>query len=83
MCLAPGQLTQACRAAQPCCAHARPLQIGADIVKRALPYSLKLIANNAGDNGSVVMQVSCSFRPCRPTVFFHKLVPPHLVHTPA
>jgi len=31
-------------------------QIGADIVKRALPYSLKLIANNAGDNGSVVMQ---------------------------
>lgn len=32
-------------------------QIGADIVKRALPYSLKLIANNAGDNGSVVMQV--------------------------
>lgn len=35
----------------------RSLQIGADIVKRALPYSLKLIANNAGDNGSVVMQV--------------------------
>lgn len=34
-------------------------QIGADIVKRALPYSLKLIANNAGDNGSVVMQVHC------------------------
>ena len=32
------------------------LQVGADIVKRALPYSLKLIANNAGDNGSVVMQ---------------------------
>ncbi|KAL4423737.1 hypothetical protein ABPG75_001038 [Micractinium tetrahymenae] len=31
-------------------------KIGADIVKRALPYSLKLIANNAGDNGSVVMQ---------------------------
>ena len=30
--------------------------MGADIVKRALPYSLKLIANNAGDNGSVVMQ---------------------------
>ena len=26
-------------------------------MKRALPYSLKLIANNAGDNGSVVMQV--------------------------
>ncbi len=34
-----------------------PAQVGADIVKRALPYSLKLIANNAGDNGSVVMQV--------------------------
>jgi chaperonin GroEL len=32
------------------------VQIGADIVKRALPYSLKLIASNAGDNGSVVMQ---------------------------
>jgi len=31
-------------------------KVGADIVKRALPYSLKLIANNAGDNGSVVMQ---------------------------
>jgi len=31
-------------------------KMGADIVKRALPYSLKLIANNAGDNGSVVMQ---------------------------
>ena len=31
-------------------------QVGADIVKRALPYSLKLIASNAGDNGSVVMQ---------------------------
>jgi chaperonin GroEL len=30
--------------------------MGADIVKRALPYSLKLIAANAGDNGSVVMQ---------------------------
>lgn len=35
--------------------HPTP-QIGADIVKRALPYSLKLIASNAGDNGSVVMQ---------------------------
>ena len=31
-------------------------KMGADIVKRALPYSLKLIAHNAGDNGSVVMQ---------------------------
>lgn len=31
-------------------------KMGADVVKRALPYSLKLIANNAGDNGSVVMQ---------------------------
>jgi chaperonin GroEL len=31
-------------------------KMGADIVKRALPYSLKLIASNAGDNGSVVMQ---------------------------
>ena len=31
-------------------------QVGADIVKRALCYPLKLIASNAGDNGSVVMQ---------------------------
>eukprot|EP00889_Picochlorum_renovo_P001251 jgi/Picre1/28281/NNA_003687.t1 len=31
-------------------------KMGADVVKRALPYSLKLIAANAGDNGSVVMQ---------------------------
>lgn len=31
-------------------------QMGADVVRRALPYSLKLIASNSGDNGSVVMQ---------------------------
>lgn len=31
-------------------------QVGAEIVKRALGYPLKLIANNAGVNGSVVMQ---------------------------
>ena len=31
-------------------------RVGADIVKRALGYPLKLIANNAGVNGSVVMQ---------------------------
>jgi chaperonin GroEL len=31
-------------------------RMGCDVVKRALPYSLKLIAGNAGDNGSVVMQ---------------------------
>lgn len=30
--------------------------MGAEIVKRALGYPLKLIANNAGTNGSVVMQ---------------------------
>lgn len=41
----------------PCPTTPAACQIGADIVKRALPYSLKLIANNAGDNGSVVMQV--------------------------
>jgi chaperonin GroEL len=29
--------------------------MGADIVKKALPYALKLIAHNAGVNGSVVM----------------------------
>ncbi|OVA08565.1 Chaperonin Cpn60 [Macleaya cordata] len=31
-------------------------KVGADIVKRALCYPLKLIAKNAGDNGSVVME---------------------------
>lgn len=32
------------------------LQVGADIVKRALSYPLKLIAKNAGVNGSVVSE---------------------------
>ena len=31
-------------------------RIGADIVKRALGYCLKLVASNAGHNGSVIMQ---------------------------
>jgi chaperonin GroEL len=31
-------------------------QVGAEIVKKALTYPLKLIASNAGVNGSVVMQ---------------------------
>jgi chaperonin GroEL len=31
-------------------------QVGAEIVKKALTYPLKLIAENAGTNGSVVMQ---------------------------
>jgi chaperonin GroEL (HSP60 family) len=31
-------------------------QVGAEIVRRALSYPLKLIANNAGVNGSVVQQ---------------------------
>lgn len=31
-------------------------QVGADIVKRALYYPIKLVANNSGVNGSVVMQ---------------------------
>lgn len=30
-------------------------KMGADIVRKALPYALKLIAHNAGVNGSVVM----------------------------
>lgn len=30
-------------------------RVGADIIKRALPYALRLIANNSGDNGSVVV----------------------------
>lgn len=32
------------------------LQVGADIVKKALSYPLKLIAKNAGVNGSVVSE---------------------------
>jgi hypothetical protein len=39
-------LSQAC-----CCA-----QVGAEIVRKALSYPLRLIANNAGVNGSVVQQ---------------------------
>lgn len=31
-------------------------QVGADIVKKALSYPLKLIAKNAGVNGSVVSE---------------------------
>lgn len=31
-------------------------KLGADIIKKALPYPLRLIATNAGTNGSVVMQ---------------------------
>ena len=35
-------------------------KVGAEIVRRALSYPLKLIANNAGVNGSVVVQkVGC------------------------
>lgn len=30
-------------------------RVGAEIIKRALPYCLRLIANNSGDNGSVVV----------------------------
>eukprot|EP00238_Polyblepharides_amylifera_P008862 CAMPEP_0196579298 /NCGR_PEP_ID=MMETSP1081-20130531/19840_1 /TAXON_ID=36882 /ORGANISM="Pyramimonas amylifera, Strain CCMP720" /LENGTH=603 /DNA_ID=CAMNT_0041898831 /DNA_START=88 /DNA_END=1899 /DNA_ORIENTATION=+ len=30
-------------------------RVGADIIKRALPYCLRLVANNAGENGSVVV----------------------------
>ena len=57
---------RACRAVQ--CTHPSSLhavgvpercpraQVGAEIVKRALGYPLKLIASNAGVNGSVVMQ---------------------------
>lgn len=32
------------------------MQVGAEIVRRALSYPLRLIANNAGVNGSVVQQ---------------------------
>ena len=32
------------------------VQVGADIVKRSLAYPLKLIAKNAGVNGSVVVE---------------------------
>lgn len=39
------------------------LQVGADIVKRALSYPLKLIAKNAGVNGSVVSEKVCAYLP--------------------
>jgi chaperonin GroEL len=39
-----------------CCRCPLPPQVGAEIVKKALTYPLKLIAENAGTNGSVVMQ---------------------------
>ncbi len=32
------------------------MQVGAEIVRKALSYPLRLIANNAGVNGSVVQQ---------------------------
>ena len=32
------------------------VQVGAEIVRKALSYPLRLIANNAGVNGSVVQQ---------------------------
>jgi chaperonin GroEL len=35
--------------------------VGADIVKRALSYPLKLIAKNAGVNGSVVSEKVSKF----------------------
>lgn len=38
------------------CVCSAPGQVGAEIVKKALTYPLKLIAENAGTNGSVVMQ---------------------------
>ena len=31
-------------------------KLGADIIKRALKYPMRLIASNAGDNGSVVVE---------------------------
>lgn len=34
-------------------------KVGAEIVRRALSYPLRLIANNAGVNGSVVVQKVC------------------------
>lgn len=41
------------------------LQVGADIVKKALSYPLKLIAKNAGVNGSVVSEkVNNSMKIC-------------------
>lgn len=37
------------------------LQIGAEIFKRALSYPVKLIAKNAGVNGSVVVEKVCPY----------------------
>ena len=38
-------------------------RVGAEIVRRALSYPLKLIANNAGVNGSVVVQKASQYSP--------------------
>ena len=41
----------------PCVVSGAPhVQVGAEIVRKALSYPLRLIANNAGVNGSVVQQ---------------------------
>ena len=38
-------------------------RVGAEIVRKALSYPLKLIANNAGVNGSVVVQKVTALSP--------------------
>lgn len=38
------------------------MQIGAEIFKRALSYPVKLIAKNAGVNGSVVVENVCAYQ---------------------
>lgn len=38
------------------CLGSFDVQVGADIVRRALSYPMKLIAKNAGVNGSVVIE---------------------------
>lgn len=44
------------------------LQVGADIIKRALSYPLRLVAHNAGENGYVVLEKvrSLGVPACRP-----------------
>ena len=49
-------------------------KVGAEIVRRALSYPLKLIANNAGVNGSVVVQKVRSYRIYQGINFLRRMI---------
>jgi len=55
-------------------------RVGAEIVRRALPYSLKLIARNAGSNGSVVVGKVGTFWTLVRVLGFRVSILPHTCH---